>query len=262
MKKTILFITLVALTLGMTSSSLVSYPTAKNVSFKVGEKLRYRVSYGFVDAGEAVLEVKSTAKKGNGRPLYQVTGTGRTLGGFNAFYRVDDLYESYIDQKGVFPWYFKRRVDEGGYKINQDYTFQHHKYKVQTDEGNSFKIPMGVQDMISSFYYARTLDFKNMKKGQEFEFKCFMDDELWPLKVKYVGDEEISIRKGKFKCHKFVPVVQTGRYFESEEDVNFWVTADENRIPVLVKAKIPVGSIKMHLVEWENLKAELTSKVK
>ncbi|MBU2020636.1 MAG: DUF3108 domain-containing protein, partial [Bacteroidetes bacterium] len=169
-------------------------------------------------------------------------------------------YESYMDKTGVFPWYFVRRVDEGGYKINQDYTFKHDKYKVDNGEGKEFKIPMGVQDMISSFYYARTMNFNNLKKNDTFEFKCFMDDEIWPLKVKYVGDEIIHIRKGKFKCHKFVPVVQTGRYFESENDVNFWVTADANRIPILVKAKIPVGTIKMHLVEWSNLKNPLSSK--
>jgi hypothetical protein len=115
--------------------------------------------------------------------------------------------------------------------------------------------------MISSFYYARTMNFKNLKKNDTFEFKCFMDDEIYNLKVKYVGDEQIHIRKGKFKCLKFVPVVQTGRYFKSEDDVNFWVTKDENRIPILVKAKIPVGIVKLHLVEWEGLKNDLTSKI-
>jgi hypothetical protein len=54
--------------------------------------------------------------------------------------------------------------------------------------------------------------------------------------------------------------VQTGRLFKSEEDVNFWVTADANRIPILVKAKIPVGTVKLHLVEWSGLKNELSSK--
>ena len=158
------------------------------------------------------------------------------------------------------PWLFLRDVDEGGYKINQKYTFKQNSYKVHNG-AKDFKTPMGIQDMISSFYKARTLDFKNMSKGKTFTFKVFMDDEIFDLKIKYVGDEEIKIRKGKFKCHKFVPVVQTGRYFKSEEDVNFWVTADDNKIPVLVKAKIPVGIVKMHLVEWSGLKNELTSKL-
>jgi hypothetical protein len=246
----------------MTSSKEVTYPTVVNKAFQIGEKLRYRVTYGFMDAGEAVLELKSTTKKGANRELMHAVGSGRTLGGFNAFFKVVDSYETFLDKKGVFPWFFVRRVDEGGYKINQDYAFKHDKYKVDNGKGKEFKIPVGIQDMISSFYYARTLNFKDMKKGKTFEFKCFMDDEIYNLKIKYVGDETITIRKGKFSCHKFVPVVQTGRYFKSEEDVNFWVTNDDNKIPVLVKAKIPVGVVKMHLVEWSGLKNELKCKVK
>lgn len=258
--KKILYILGITAIFGLQSSSSVKYPAVSNSAFKTGEWLRYRVTYGFMDAGEAIMEVKSTSKKGNNRSLYHTIGTGRTLGGFNAFYKVRDVYESYIDQKSIMPWFFKRDVNEGGYKINQDYVFMQHQYKVSNGT-KTFKTPMGVQDMISSFYKARTLNFKNMKKGQEFSFKCFMDDEIYDLKIKYVGDEEIRIRKGRFTCHKFVPVVQTGRYFKSEDDVNFWVTADKNKIPILVKAKIPVGTVKLHLVEWNGLRNELTSKV-
>jgi hypothetical protein len=262
MKTVIYIVCLLGLLLGMTSSSLVSFPAVSNNAFQVGEKLRYRITYGFMDAGEALLEVKSTTRKGvAGRELMQVTGIGRTLGAFSAFYRVDDKYESYIDKKGVFPWFFVRRVDEGGYIIEQDYAFKHDKQKVDNGAGKEFKVPVGIQDMISSFYYARTLNFDNLKKNDVFEYKCFMDDEIFNLKVKYVGDELVHIRKGKFNCHKFVPVVQTGRYFKSEDDVNFWITNDKNRIPVMVKAKIPVGIVKMHLVEWSGLKSDLTSKV-
>lgn len=244
----------------MTSSTTVKYPAVKSKSFKTGEKLRYRVTYGFVDAGEAILTVKETSKKGAGnRPLYHVKGEGRTLGGFNMFFKVEDVYESYIDKSGAFPWYFVRRVDEGGFIKNQDYTFKQDKQVVNNGK-KDFKVPLGIQDMMSSFYYARTLDFTNMKPGDITEFKCFMDDEIYPLKVKFVGNEEIKIRKGTFDCLKFVPVVQSGRYFEKDDDVEFWVTNDKNRIPVLVKAKIPVGTVKMHLVEWEGLVGEIAKK--
>ena len=261
MKKFIYFLSLIGLFVGMTSSRMVNYPSVSNSAFQVGEKLRYRVTYGFLDAGEAVLEIKSTSRTGNNRALMHAVGTGRTLGGFNAFYKVRDKYESYIDKKSIMPWFFERDVREGGYRINQSYSFKQNQNKV-TNGDEVFKTPMGIQDMVSSFYRARTLNFDGMKPGKIFSFKCFMDDEIHDLKIKYVGDETIRIRKGKFRCHKFVPVVQTGRYFESEDDVNFWVTADKNRIPVLVKAKIPVGTVKMHLVEWNGLKNELSSKVK
>ena len=258
MKKIIiLFATVVLSLVLMTSSTTIKYPKANAVSFKGGERLVYRVSYGLIDAGEAVLTVNESSKKGaHGRPLYHVKGVGKTLGAFNWFYKVHDVYESYIDKEGAFPWYFVRRVDEGGYKKSQDYTFMQDKQKVNTGK-EEFTVPLGVQDMISAFYYARTLDFKSMKPGDETEFKCFMDDEVYPLRIRFVGYEILTIRKGKFRCMKFVPVVQEGRYFENDDDVEFWVSNDENRIPVLVKAKIPVGSIRMHLVEWEGLKAPL-----
>jgi len=260
MKKYMYFLGLAGLVLALSSASTVSYPYVRNTTFKTGEKLTYRVTYGFVDAGEATVEVKSTSRKGQGRELMHVVGTGKTLGSFNNFYKVHDVYESYIDKKSMMPWYFLRNVDEGGYKINQKYTFKHHVSKVNNGT-KDFNITMGIQDMLSSFYKARTLNMKGMKPGKIFSFKCFMDDEIFDLKIKYKGKERIKIRKGEFQCYKFVPVVQTGRYFTSEEDVEFWVTADENRIPVLVKAKIPVGTVKMHLIEWNGLKNELSSKV-
>jgi len=249
-------------TLLISSGSGPKYPSVQNNAFKIGEKLRYRISYGFIDAGEAVLETKYTDIKGANRKLYHVVGTGRTLGAFNSIFKVSDRYESYIDQESIMPWFFHRRVNEGGYKIIQDYTFRQHSSKVENGKGKQYTAPMGVQDMISCFYHARTLNFSNIKKGAIFVIPTFMDDELFDLKIKYMGDEVISLRIGKFKCMRFVPVVQTGRYFKHEEDVSFWVTKDENRIPIQVKAKIPVGSIKMHLVGYYGLKNKLTSKVK
>lgn len=254
MKKLILFILIAGFGFSFTSSETI-LPARKNESFAIGEKLRYRVTYGLIDAGEAIIEVKQTTRKGAfGQPLLHAVGTGRTLGAFNLFYRVHDVYETFLDEKGIFPWFFKRRVEEGGYRLAQDYRFDQHKRKVDNGKGKEFDVPLGIQDMISSFFYARTLDYDKMKVGDISTFNCFMDDEVYPLKIKYVGIEEIKLREGKFRCMKFVPVVQTGRYFKSEDDVNFWVTDDKNRIPVMVKAKIPVGIVKLHLVDWEGLK--------
>lgn len=258
--RTIFFFTLLGfIPVLMTSSSNSTLPTVKNNAFAPGEYLKYRVSYGAVDAGEVTMMVKSTKQTVAGREMIHVEGIGKTLGSFNSFYRVNDKYESYMDKKGLFPWFFYRRVNEGGYIINQDYTFYQDKKLVSTGK-KTLTIPVGIQDMISSFYYARTMNFAGIKPGKIFEFKCFMDDQVWTLKTKYVGDEIIKIKTGKFKCHKFVPVVQTGRVFKSEKDLNFWITADENKIPILVKAKIPVGYVKLHLVDYKGLKNTMTSK--
>lgn len=222
-------------------------------AFKPGEKLVYRLSYGVWDAGEATLSVLNTKKTVKGRELWRVRGVGKTISAFEWFYKVNDVYESYMDAKAMIPWVFKRRVDEGGFKINQDYTFFQHKNKVENEKGKEFDVPNMVQDMISSFYYARTLDFDNAKKGDTFSVDIFLDDEIFPTKIKYLGKEVIKTRKGKFRCHKFEPVVEQGRVFKDDDALTVWIAADGNKIPIMAKAKIQVGIVKMHLVKWDNL---------
>ena len=222
-------------------------------SFKPGEKLVYRFTYGVFDAGQATLSVLPTKKTAKGRRLLRVRGVGRTVSAFEWFFKVNDVYESYMDADGMFPWIFKRRVDEGGFLISQDYTFFQHKNKVETQKGETFEVPNLVQDMISSFYYARTIDYDNAKIGDTFSVDIFLDDEIFPTKIKYLGKEVIRTRKGKFRCHKFTPVVEQGRVFKDGDALTVWVTDDENKIPILAKAKIQVGSVKMHLVQWDGL---------
>lgn len=229
------------------------YRLVKNEAFVEGEELRYRIHYGVVDAGEAVLKVNACDKQVQGRKLFHVEGTGRTLGAFDWFFKVRDRYESYVDQQAMFPWLFVRRVNEGGYKINQDYTFLQNKNKIDLGEGKSMDAPAYVQDMISSFYYARTLNFDNAKPGDVFTINAVCDGELFPMKIKFMGKETISLRKGKFRCLRFTPIVLTGRIFKESEDLSVWITDDKNKIPILAKAKIWVGSIKAEVVEYKNL---------
>ena len=230
-----------------------SLPETANSAFKPGEKLTYKIHYGIIDAGEAVLEIKDSPYTFENRDAYYAVGTGRSLGAFDMFFKVRDKYETYIDKKGVFPWYFKRRVDEGGYKISQDYTFDQGAGEVFTQKEETHEVPMGVQDMVSAFYFARTFDFSDIQKGDVFEIPTFVDDELFNLRIKFQGRETIKIRNGKFKAMKFVPVVQEGRIWKDENDLNVWISDDDNKIPLLAKTKILFGSIKMELTEYSGL---------
>lgn len=230
-----------------------TFKKVENKAFKPGEKLIYRLSYGIFDAGEATLTVDETSKEVNGRKLWRVKGIGKTISAFEWFYKVNDRYESYMDAEGMFPWMFVRRVDEGGYKIEQDYTFFQHLNKVDNGNGKDFKVPSMVQDMISSFYYARTLKYDLAKIGDTYLVNIFLDDELYPTKIKFLGKEVVKTRTGKYRCLKFAPVVQEGRVFNSEEDLTIWITDDGNKIPIMAKANLKVGSMKMHLVEWAGL---------
>lgn len=251
--------------LGLLTTSAVrqkyKYRKVTNNAFQANEKLRYRVTWGIADAGEVRMTVSKHPYKIKGRNALHVKAVGETLGAFKLFYKVYDVYESYVDQEAMVPLKFKRDVYEGGYEIKQEYDFYHNN-KVVYHKGKRFVVPENIQDMVSAFYYARLLNLENAKVGQTFKFSVFLDNTIYPLKIKYLGKETIRVRKGKFDCLKFAPLVEKGRYFTSEQDVQFWVSDDANKIPILVKAKIPVGWIKMHLVEWSGLKHELVKSTK
>ena len=235
------------------SKQLFPLRTIQHSAFKAGEKLTYILHYGWLNAGEATIELTASDKDIQGRKVLHAVGQGHSVGAFKTFYKVDDRYESYFDQDGVFPWVFNRRVDEGGYHITQDYLYMQHRHEVSTQEKKTFTVPDGVQDMISAFYYARTFDFSNVQPGQEFSVDLFMDNENWPLKMRYIGRETVKLRNGKYRCMKFQPIVQQGRIFKANDDLNVWISDDPNHIPVLVQAKVLVGSIKMEISDYEGL---------
>ena len=236
----------------LNTQEYIHFRQINNHSFKVGEKLTYRLHYGIIDAGEAVLEVQESKIKAKGRNLFKVVGVGRSIRAFDWFFKVRDRYESYIDTESIIPWFFIRRVNEGGYKIKQDYTL-HQDLQFVDDGKNKIKTPENVQDMLSAYYYARTLDFESAEIGDIFEFNTIVDEEIFPLKIKFLGREEIKIRRGKYKALKFCPIIQTGRIFQKEEDLTIWISDDKNKIPLCGKAKILFGSIKLELVKYEGL---------
>jgi hypothetical protein len=80
--------------------------------------------------------------------------------------------------------------------------------------------------------------------------------------VVYKGKETISTDLGNIRCLKFVPIVEPGRIFKENDDMTFWLSDDENKLPVSVKFEMIVGSFKCDLIEYQNIKYELKSRVK
>lgn len=265
MKKTTfllsLFVTLVQFSFGQIKPSKavvenlpsLGYRNTPNNAFCAGENVEYIIHYGMINAGSAHLKVEESAYKFGDREAYHIVGTGKSLGSFDWFFKVRDHYESYIDKQGMFPHRFIRNCDEGGYKINQDYTFNPEKRAYKDNKGDGYITPDFVQDMLSSYYYARTIDYSNARVGDIYTITTLVDGEIYPLKMKYLGKETIKVDAGSYRCLKFAPVVQKGRVFKKEEDLTVWISDDANHLPILAKAKIMVGSIKMEMKSYSGL---------
>lgn len=262
MKKLSLLILFIAIGLNgqENNENIVAPKVLDDHAFKTGEYLKYNLDYGIVSAGYAELSIKEKLKK-NGKWTYHMSGFGRTTGITEWAFRTRDYYDTYISEKDLLPVEFVRDVDEGGYLINRHLYFDHENLTAKDSKLNmdsSLAINPGSQDLLSALYFLRCLDVSNLNKGDKIQLTIFTDHENYPFQLKYLGRETVKIDAGKIKCLKFIPVVQDGRVFSEEESVILWVSDDENKIPIYIKSKLAVGSIKVRLDEYKNLKYPLT----
>ena len=240
------------------SQKITNFRKLENYSFTVGEKLTFDVKYGFVTAGVAVMEIPKM-KRIAGRDVYQITFKVNSIPSFDPFYKVRDRYETYLDKEGLFPWRFEQHIREGGYSRDFSAFFDQRRGIAKTSEG-SYEIPIYVNDIVSAFYYARSLNFSNLQEGEVFELHNFYKDRVYPLQIVYHGKETIDVEAGTFRCIMVEPVIVEGGLFKTEGNIVIWLSDDQLRIPVKVKTKIIVGSIDAELIEYEGLLVEPTSK--
>ena len=238
--------------------------TVKNSSFGRGEKLNFKVYYhslvtGNVTAGYGTLEITQDNRKFNNRDTYHIVATGKSSGFFNLFFKVDDRFESYVDEDGIYPWLFSRRTREGGYKKDDDVNFNQLRGSAISRKKVT-RIPINVQDIISSFFFARTLDGNSIKPGDVINLPFFLDDSVYYSKVKFFGRETIKTSLGKVKCLKLKPLLAKGAVFKEDYPMTLWVSDDANKIPVLAESAVIVGSVRMELISFSGLLNPFSSK--
>jgi hypothetical protein len=252
MKKTLLFLALLA------SISI----TAQDLAYKPGEHFKFKIHYGIFNAGYATLDLKTGQFKG--KNLYHAVGKGWTVGLSKFFMKINDNYESYFDTYNR-PYKYIRKIDEGGYTMDKELHFdtQQHKVLVINKKKNTAKnyaTPKTIHDMISVFYYLRNYDTSNLKKGDEIKVDIFIDEQIYPFKLKFLGKNVLNTKFGKINSLMFRPIVQSGRIFKEDESVTLWISDDKNKMPLLIKAKLMVGSLKASLIEYRGITSEVNFK--
>lgn len=257
LKTTFLSLLFIFFTINLLAQAASAAPTSieKTEAYKSGEYLKYRIHFGFLNAGYATIKLKNSTQ--NGVDVFHAYGHGWTTGAAKLFYVVDDVYESYFTKGQVKPVLFKRRVDEDGYLIQRDLTFDHKNEKVKVEDfikntTETYTIK-DVQDMISAMYYLRSIDITTIEEGDEVEVKLFFDGESFPFRLRFDDKETINTKFGKVKTWRVQPMVQKGRVFENEESVTLWVTDDANKLPIRIKASLVVGSLKADLEVYRGL---------
>jgi hypothetical protein len=232
----------------------------RNTTTQDGESLTYTVYYSaaglYVNAGSATFTNK--LENFNGRTVFHAVGEGGSNSKYDWIYKVRDKYESYIDTTNMQPLKFVRNVHEGKTKKYESITFNRNAHTVITDTG-IVKVPPCIQDVLSTIYFARNIDFSKYKKDDKIPFKMFLEGQVYNLHIRYLGKEEVKTTFGKFKAIKFKALLVEGTIFSGGENMIVWVSDDENKVPVRIQSPIVIGSIKADLVGYKGLRYPLSS---
>ncbi len=234
-----------------------------NTTFQPGEELTYKIYYNWnfiwLAAGEVTFKVFDEGSQ------YHLQAIGKTYSSYEWFFQVNDSYDSWVDKNTLLPNYSERSVDEGKYHIFEKISFDHSKRKAtvsrserkgMTEKKSEFTTTDCVHDVLSILYHLRNVDFASQSPGFTVPFKVFLDEQEYPLQMRYQGkDSRKKVHKsGRYSTTKFQPDVIAGNVFNEDAKMSVWVGDDANRIPVLIESPVSVGSVKVCLKEYKNLK--------
>jgi hypothetical protein len=218
----------------------------RHPAIAVGERLVFTVRYGMIKAGTAVMEVVDRRRVG-GRPAYHVVSTASSNAVFDGIYRVRDQVVSLMDEDRLYSLYFEKHLREGRYRADQQVRFDHERAVAIYHDGREAAITPGAFDVLAAFYRVRTMP---LQPGQRFFLESHDNRKNYPLRVTVLRRERIETPAGVFDCLVVEPTLRSGAFFKNEGKLTIWLTEDDRRMPVLMRSKLPIGSISVELTEF------------
>ena len=229
---------------------------------KAGERMEYRVHYGFINAGEAVMMTDKKIHTVNNRACYKVDVFGRTKGLFDMITSVRDNWGTYIDTSAVVSQMFYQSIKEGKYlkkeviefdQINHIATVNRLDKKDSTlIKKDSIPTLPEMQDLVSGYYHMRTFNYDTMKEGQIFTVSGFFDDTTYHINVKFLGREKLKTKLGQYDAFVMSPMMPKNSFFRGQNPIKAWISDDKLRIPLKVKAELLIGAIEIDIRSYEN----------
>jgi hypothetical protein len=216
-----------------------------NHAFAPGEKLTYDISWSnILRAGIAVMNV-TEGRMIEGRRTYQLASTTHSVGMVDAFYPVKDTVVSEVDAEVISSLSFILKESHGKRKREREMTFDHesNKVKVIVNKGTpeTYPVPEGVLDALSSLYYLRTR--QDFSKEKPIIMDVHDSGKTWAVEIQTLGKEKISTPAGEFNTIKVKTYPKYEGVFMHKGEIFIWLTDDARKIPVLMKSMISIGSI-------------------
>ncbi|MGD0283198.1 MAG: DUF3108 domain-containing protein [Dissulfurispiraceae bacterium] len=206
---------------------------------KTREKLFYNLYWLNIYVGRAELEAAGT----KGKVTIKMRVHSAPL--ISAFYKVDDYAESTVVDG--MPVNFRIKQHEGKYRSDKETVFDPVRKQVTFFDyikGTRDDHPITsaeLWDLISGFYYVRTQLFK---VGKNIYIDVFDSNKFFRAEVNILAKERLKLSENKeVDTLKVKPVITTEGLFQSNGDIVIWLTDDDNKTPVRIETKAPLGKV-------------------
>ncbi|WP_447987618.1 DUF3108 domain-containing protein [Nitrospira sp. Nam74] len=216
--------------------------------FAGGERLTYALTYLGMRAGTAVMEIQETAPIANHAALKLVT-TAKSSSAVTKIYPVDNRVESIVDAESLAPYHLVFNRREGKKKNDFDVTFHHAEgtvLSIKDGVSETLTIPPGTHDLISCLYYIRSLP--SIQPGSSVVLNLHHDKKNYRVEVRAEAVEKVHGLHGEVEAIRLLVIMPFQGLFLNEGNIRVWLTNDAQRIPLVMKAKIIIGSVVARLI--------------
>ena len=216
------------------------------VPFGVGERMEYEVRFGRLKVGNAHMEVVALEHI-RGRTAWH---TAFWVQGGNFLYRVNDVYESWIDAETLSSLRFVQELEEGGKSTTRKFEiYPERSVFIQTNkkdpkEEKSVSNPL---DDGSFLYFVRTIP---LVVGQTYDFERYFRPDRNPVRIKVLRKERITVPAGKFNAIVIQPVIKTKGIFSENGHAEIWLSDDDRHIILQLKSRLSFGSLNLYLKSY------------
>lgn len=247
-----------AITSAMLAIAMLVMPLRASAAHKItfaDESLNYEIVYhwGLIwkHAASATLSLTASGSHYNSRLA------ARTVSWADKIYRVRDTLSCQMLRDGLKPLRYVKATHEKKY-IDQNivsYTYTDTatlgKCIVIRPDRDTVVTNLSargpVYDMVSVYYYLRTLDFDAMGKGGSTSLTIFSGKRKENLKITYIDRREVKLRdKSRHEAYyiRFAFTQEGGK--KSSDDIETWISTDERRIPLMLIGKLPIGEVRCY----------------
>ena len=207
--------------------------------FKPGERLTFDLKWGAIGAGSAVLQVLPMTTVNNVE-AYHFEVMVRSSKTIDTIFKIRDRLESYADINMTHSLLYKQKIREGGYRKDRVITFDWEKNELEyiSDKRAHKYIPIQPFRVLSSIASPIT-DGKINVIGR----------------VNILRREKVKVRNRIYDTYVLEPKMDEVELFNSNQGSNIrvWITADKQRIPVLIESRVTFGIFRAELRRVEHV---------